>query len=1177
MADETNDITGTFSDWLARYGTMTGTPTTYTHEQIEVQILEMEDVLFHLDSAVMMPERPEGQSSTQGVGDDATDAQTQQEQEQASGLAALALAYRQFEFDREKRLLIAGHTDTSGAAQMNFELSALRAQGVQFLIEGNREEWAALSAGRHRIEDYQQILTFANSRMGWDCDPLGVDDRWGDNTRYATNAFIEKYNLWVLAGLAPAGSEQIPGNVMAQIVNHGQHKWPIEMWRAVFDLYIDELARVLGVARDEMGWYRALVGWVNDEKKYVACGESFPLDNVGRDNYRSQLNRRVELLFFNQNQAPEINCPTRTTSVHTPAECPIWHSLHFIPVHIDPADLTAIAYHLKFVYFDRLSETVKAVPDGLDIKVYDQNGPISAVRKRYRDGVYQLKIQDDAARTSIHFEIEMPNKWLFVPVDSEDAQIADATAQTVMGMPLTEQKRYYDLPAKWSSINYWTRFDHDHDSGMRFRDMIDGELQMKPFGGEASNADSPMVFSFDDIVLLDAVGGTQDIKDCDHSLPPVNKELAEKSRAKLLYSKPNHHLALYCRDFSDQKTARIPFRRETIGGNTVYRNLFVEQMEYQNLTRIVHFRDGFYPVGHKRTVEEPGWQEKLFVVGARAAIRSDADYHRMWVMGGDAVNQEFSFSGDYELHYFHHLELDAENPVSYLIPYISISFLRDTRPAGTADVDPKPTGVDVLKFVDEGMYNAMDRWNLKEFFFDETSPDTVSERVHLFFFFDERETFVISDANTPNNIDWDPDVDAEPITNNAAVSTARANALGGKSIFLAVVCADQAPGFPYGAAYQHQRRKWGRTYSFFRMNRSAYHDVGTIGDVGATVTELGDTIGVFTLAHEIGHAIGNADEYFYREFAIVEPIAGGGTQRHIFGSYRRDFECYSMQANKTSMMKGNVAPRLHQLWYYLYKLNAEIAAGSIAAFHPAGRRFNARLVRGGVDLTYHRGVFTIQPDNSRRLTLGSHQVPTHLTRPMAIDAHFNIPGVDHKQLRLSLFHVGPDLSSRRGFHLNQNDLEYQAVLTIGVLMEVEWDDDDGNWTEGEKATILSRVQAAWLDRSGKYRLIGGTRGIQRIFIHFVPGFKAAGDNDDLNNYRTQFRRSQPSGTNPRITFHSPLIGADKLRIHRNATMTQIQEYLLHIASGQDHLVALDYIRDWVNAQTGDNFTMERIV
>ncbi|MGB5105953.1 MAG: hypothetical protein WBP42_04475 [Candidatus Zixiibacteriota bacterium] len=1158
----TDGTMGTFRDFLSRIGANTGTPNTFYHRLLTVHILEMEDVLFHLDSAVMMPAKPEGRSSSDGTTDDSTDAGTQQQQDQVSGLAALALCFKQFEFDPNKRLLIAGHTDTSGQAQMNFELSAQRAQNIQFLLEGDREQWAVISEQRHRVEDYQQIMQFINfnTRWGWDCDPIQTDNTWGDNTKGATERFITAYNNWVLSGLAPTDSVQLPPETFNRVKNSGAHKWPIEMWRAVYDIYNDEIAANLGITRDQMGRYRALLAFADDLKKLVACGESFPLDNAGRDNYRSQLNRRVELLFFDKEEIPVLNCPATTNAVHTPDECPLWHKWHFAPVYIDPADLNAVAYHLKFVYYDKIAKAIKDIPDGLPIKVFENGTTEIPARMTYSNGVYTVKVQDNPARTDLHFNFAMVNSFIFTENDAATPVIVAKTPGEVNAMPFAERRKYYDLPEKWSSINYWTRYQTDLDVGDRFKEVLRTHRSLKPFGGNFSDPNTPLTFSLDDIVLLDAVGGAQDIKDADHSLPPVAKNLSARSRVKIMVIDPADGFLKLHKRGADAKSARIPFEK----------NLIVEKLEDVKTAAIVHFRDGFYPIGSRRTIESANWESNGFVVGARAALRDDPNYMRSFDMGGTSANREFSFSGDYQFFYFHHLHMEDQHPISYTITYIAISFMIDSRAAGP-NTNPIPTAADVLKFVDEGCYNAMDRWNMIQFYLDEATPTATSERIKPFYLYDERETFVIPQASTPTNIDFDTESNSEALFQHPAVTAARRNALGGKSRFLACICRDD-PGSQYGRAYQHQRRLWGRTYSFFMMNKSAYHDVGSVLGVGSTVTELGQTFGVFTLAHEIGHAVGLPDEYFYQEF-VIEYDDAAGHHRRIFGSYRRDFECYSMPANASSMMKGNVAPRNHHLWYTLYKVNFETASANWTAFHPAARRFVVKLVRGGQDLTFHRGNLTIS-GSQRRMTLGSHTLNNDFALPQAIDEHHSIPGATDKQVRLSLFHIGQDLSSRRGLHLNQNDFEYQAVLTIAVMLKVEFTDDDDDWTGAEKAAKIAGFQAAWLNWGGKYRLVGGTRGIERIFLHFVPGF--TDQDEDQTNYITQFQHSNADAGDPKVFIHNPLIGSNKLRIKMNATARETVQFLLDMSTGQDELAVLDFVRVWVNGQLSDTFTLERI-
>ena len=361
-----------------------------TLKKVNMHILEMEDVLFHLNSAVMMPERPKGASASQGA--------AQPSQDRISGIQALAVTFKQFEFDPRKRMLIAGHTDTSGDPALNFELSQQRADNVLHLLEGNRDSWAEVSRKRHRIEDYQQIMKFLfeNKRWGWSCDPGNLDNRWADPTRKATAAFKTDYNAWVASGKAPSEATPLPDDLTLIVDKDPKHEWPLEAWKAAFDIYNIELAAALKCDLSQLNTrYRPMLAFIEPNelpsvvkqafrmlfpalfqtadarRKTVGCGESFPIDSAEKSSYESQANRRVVLLFFDRDEMPIMNCPTRVKTVHTPAECPLWHTLHYIPIYIDKNDLTAIAYHLKFVYFDRVYQAWKEVPEGLPIRALE--------------------------------------------------------------------------------------------------------------------------------------------------------------------------------------------------------------------------------------------------------------------------------------------------------------------------------------------------------------------------------------------------------------------------------------------------------------------------------------------------------------------------------------------------------------------------------------------------------------------------------------------------------------------------------------------------------------------------------------------------------------------------------------------------------------------------------------
>ncbi|MFW6221828.1 MAG: OmpA family protein, partial [Fibrobacterota bacterium] len=155
-------------------------------EKSTVHLLEMEDVLFHLNSAVMMPENPEGPSSRND--------KPSESQLRVTGIRALGLAFEQLRTEPKQKILIAGHSDRSGEAQYNFELSELRAMNVMYLLKGGKNDWAQVCAGKHKVEDYQQIMQHYSVCLGWDCDPGKIDDDWGPNTETATKRFILQYN-----------------------------------------------------------------------------------------------------------------------------------------------------------------------------------------------------------------------------------------------------------------------------------------------------------------------------------------------------------------------------------------------------------------------------------------------------------------------------------------------------------------------------------------------------------------------------------------------------------------------------------------------------------------------------------------------------------------------------------------------------------------------------------------------------------------------------------------------------------------------------------------------------------------------------------------------------------------------------------------------------------------------
>jgi hypothetical protein len=668
-------------------------------KKVDMHILEMEDVLFHLNSAVMMPERPKGASSTQGT--------PQPSQDRISGIQALAVAFKQFEFDPRKRMLVTGHTDTSGDPPMNFELSRQRADNVLHLLEGNRDAWAEVSWKRHRIEDYQQIMRFVteNKRWGWSCDPLKLDNKWSDPTRAAINAFKDDYNHWVSSKKAPPEATPLPENLAEIVEKNPKHEWPLEAWKAAFDIYNVELAAALKVDVNQLNSkYRPMLDYLEPtelpsvvkqafmmlfpslfatadaRRKTVGCGESFPIDAAEKSNYESQTNRRVVLLFFDRDETPVMTCPSRVKTVHKAEECPLWHTLHYIPIYIDKEDLNKTVIHLKFLYYDHVYKAFKEVPEGLNVKIADSGAAVAA-SVSYVNGMYLLKLED-TPRTALQFSFEAPDSWIHSKDTSTAPKIRTlAEIEAELGGPLkdrpfAERIKFYRLPDKWESKN-WTA-QKGSTSG-KFEDLVKNK----------TSTAEPLVIDLDSIVLTDAAL-TPIAWNADNRFAVFNIEMT------IMNADPNR-----------------PFwNKEKLARN------FMTPLVTAARTRVVALDGKFYDVTTKRTKTGD-------VIGARAAVLNDPDGHF-----GAALREPVArVCGNFELHYFADCLDAAGNASPGLLIYWSCKF----------EKQDAATDADIENYMKKGMALAKGRWDRKAYrFTPQADPGSKKIEVRPVYFFEGR-------------------------------------------------------------------------------------------------------------------------------------------------------------------------------------------------------------------------------------------------------------------------------------------------------------------------------------------------------------------------------------------------------------------------------------------------------
>jgi len=293
-------------------------------------VVEMEEFHFHFDSAVMLPDFEGGSEHS-----------ATPHKDRITALAILRAVYLHARDNPSRKLLIAGHTDRSGDADYNVQLSQLRAESVRHVLEGNRADWVTLVQGKHKVEDYQLILKWIASVWGWGCDPGAVDNTLGAQTHNAIRSFQRRYNTDFSAAIG------VDGDMGPQT------------WGAIFDVYVRYLEDLIDADGETLASLRGKIQYVSPGRRTVGCGENFPLTPDRIENVRSAIDRRVEAIFFDPGEEPALDC-------HPGAgKCkPVLCELHFpsmyqfIAIPVAPAHAAMIE-----IVFDQDDDLVVATSD----------------------------------------------------------------------------------------------------------------------------------------------------------------------------------------------------------------------------------------------------------------------------------------------------------------------------------------------------------------------------------------------------------------------------------------------------------------------------------------------------------------------------------------------------------------------------------------------------------------------------------------------------------------------------------------------------------------------------------------------------------------------------------------------------------------------------------------------
>jgi outer membrane protein OmpA-like peptidoglycan-associated protein len=247
-------------------------------DAVQVHFIELADAHFRTNSAVVLPEG------------EAPDDKGKHKALSAVGLIAGAL---RFNDEHEGRtIFVAGHTDTAAGDQLNDELSRQRAALALALLEGDRDTFRKTANKRHKPADINQILSWVTQAfpdIAFNCEPTAINDVVDSGK--VTN-FQQAFKK---AAFSPgAATLGIDGKV-------GE-----ETWGAFFDCYELGLQRELGEDGPGIAALRSKLKFVDPKRKSLGFGEHFPIEEMGVDEFRSQTNRRVEILFFEAGEEPDL-------------------------------------------------------------------------------------------------------------------------------------------------------------------------------------------------------------------------------------------------------------------------------------------------------------------------------------------------------------------------------------------------------------------------------------------------------------------------------------------------------------------------------------------------------------------------------------------------------------------------------------------------------------------------------------------------------------------------------------------------------------------------------------------------------------------------------------------------------------------------------------------------------
>jgi len=407
-------------------------------EPPRLQVLDFEDAHFNLDRSILLPDTVSADGAAPVL-----------DERRVTGLGVIFAALVHVKRNPSQRLLSAGHADASGSVEYNQTLTDQRAENAVTLLRGDRERWRTLSNETSHPDDIQHILAWQAAVAGWDCDPGPITGTMNSATTAAVRRFQERYNAEVDAATTAGADSPFTTNI-----DIDGDPGP-QTWGAFFDVYMIELMRLLQVTTmTALREHQARALPFDDLPAFVGCSEHFPFATRRRTAFqgdpsierpsKNPPDRRVELLFFDPVEKPELECHAGPQC--QPDLCPIYRKFGYIqePLGI-PTGLQLLEVVIRFQVLDPEGNPIQ-LPEGFDVEVTFSDG---TTRLETLDSQGILTFETARDKDSFTFALGTEGTQTFVIVETVDGALqVSKGARGDLESAFARGARHFLFPAK---------------------------------------------------------------------------------------------------------------------------------------------------------------------------------------------------------------------------------------------------------------------------------------------------------------------------------------------------------------------------------------------------------------------------------------------------------------------------------------------------------------------------------------------------------------------------------------------------------------------------------------------------------------------------------------------------------------------------------------------------------